>query len=97
MVKNATDVTTSVLDELNPIKADVEKIKGSYGSKQTTDFNKALTEANNSGGCSAGYLYCVWSTPASLYLMTLVNMVIVIICIWCEQGTIQTYRHKQLA
>ncbi|KYO48268.1 laminin subunit alpha-2 isoform B [Alligator mississippiensis] len=48
MVKNATDVTTSVLDELNPIKADVEKIKGSYGSKQTTDFNKALTEANNS-------------------------------------------------
>ncbi|KAG6933637.1 laminin subunit alpha 3 [Chelydra serpentina] len=48
MVKNANDITANVLDELNPIKADVEKIKGTYGSTQSADFNKALTEANNS-------------------------------------------------
>ncbi|XP_067402634.1 laminin subunit alpha-3 isoform X1 [Emydura macquarii macquarii] len=48
MVKNANDITANVLDELNPIKADVEKIKGTYGSTQNADFNKALTEANNS-------------------------------------------------
>uniref|UniRef100_A0A674K505 Laminin subunit alpha 3 n=1 Tax=Terrapene triunguis TaxID=2587831 RepID=A0A674K505_9SAUR len=48
MVKNANDITANVLGELNPIKADVEKIKGTYGSNQSADFNKALTEANNS-------------------------------------------------
>uniref|UniRef100_A0A8C8SHJ6 Laminin subunit alpha 3 n=1 Tax=Pelusios castaneus TaxID=367368 RepID=A0A8C8SHJ6_9SAUR len=48
MVKNANGITTNVLDELNPIKADVEKIKDTYGSNQSADFNKALTEANNS-------------------------------------------------
>ncbi|CAM4504786.1 unnamed protein product [Lepidochelys olivacea] len=48
MVKNANDITANVLDELNPIKSDVEKIKGTYGSTQSANFNKALTEANNS-------------------------------------------------
>uniref|UniRef100_A0A8C0GMJ8 Laminin subunit alpha 3 n=1 Tax=Chelonoidis abingdonii TaxID=106734 RepID=A0A8C0GMJ8_CHEAB len=48
MVKNANDITANVLDELNPIKADVEKIKGTYRSNQSADLNKALTEANNS-------------------------------------------------
>uniref|UniRef100_A0A8B9U691 Laminin subunit alpha 3 n=1 Tax=Anas zonorhyncha TaxID=75864 RepID=A0A8B9U691_9AVES len=48
MVKNAKDVTTNVLSELLPIKTDVEKIKTTYGSTQSADFSKALTEANNS-------------------------------------------------
>ncbi|XP_014426018.2 laminin subunit alpha-3 isoform X2 [Pelodiscus sinensis] len=48
MIKSANDITSNVLNELNPIKADVEKIKGTYGSAQSADFNKALTEANNS-------------------------------------------------
>lgn len=52
MVKNAKDVTTNVLSELLPIKTDVEKIKTTYGSTQSADFSKALTEANNSGNCS---------------------------------------------
>ncbi|KAM8811022.1 laminin subunit alpha-3 [Eudromia elegans] len=48
MVKNAKDVTSNVLSELLPIQADVEKMKGTYGSTQSADFRKILTEANNS-------------------------------------------------
>ncbi|NWX20634.1 LAMA3 protein, partial [Aegotheles bennettii] len=48
MVKSAEDVTTNVLDELLPIQADVEKMKGTYGSTQSAGFSKALMEANNS-------------------------------------------------
>ncbi|XP_074843383.1 laminin subunit alpha-3 [Carettochelys insculpta] len=48
MVKNANDITANVLDGLNPIKADVENIKGTYGSTTSADFNKLLMEANNS-------------------------------------------------
>ncbi|XP_061452960.1 laminin subunit alpha-3 isoform X2 [Rhineura floridana] len=48
MVKNANDITANVLGELNPIKADVEKIMGSYGSMQSADYNKALNDANSS-------------------------------------------------
>ncbi|XP_064363379.1 laminin subunit alpha-3 isoform X2 [Dromaius novaehollandiae] len=48
MVKSAMDVTTNVLGELLPIQADVEKIKSTYGSTQSADFNKVLMEANNS-------------------------------------------------
>ncbi|KFO61539.1 Laminin subunit alpha-3, partial [Corvus brachyrhynchos] len=48
MAENASSVTDSVLGELAPIKAEVEKIKSNYGSTQSSSFNKALTEANNS-------------------------------------------------
>ncbi|KAJ7403885.1 hypothetical protein BTVI_74397 [Pitangus sulphuratus] len=48
MVKSAEDVTTTVMDELLPIQADVEKIKSTYGSAQSAGFSKALMEANNS-------------------------------------------------
>uniref|UniRef100_A0A8C6ZTL4 Laminin subunit alpha 3 n=1 Tax=Nothoprocta perdicaria TaxID=30464 RepID=A0A8C6ZTL4_NOTPE len=48
MVKNAKDVTTSVLSELLPIQADVEEMKGTYGSTQSADFRKLLMEANSS-------------------------------------------------
>uniref|UniRef100_A0A8B9S4G7 Laminin subunit alpha 3 n=1 Tax=Apteryx owenii TaxID=8824 RepID=A0A8B9S4G7_APTOW len=48
MVKSAKDVMTNVLGELLPIQADVEKIKSTYGSTQSADFRKMLTEANNS-------------------------------------------------
>ncbi|XP_053252360.1 laminin subunit alpha-3 [Podarcis raffonei] len=47
MVKNANDITANVLTELNPIKEDVEKIKISYGSTQSSNYNKALNDANN--------------------------------------------------
>ncbi|RMC15508.1 hypothetical protein DUI87_07700 [Hirundo rustica rustica] len=48
MAENADSVTNSVLDELVPIKAEVERIKSNYGSTQSASFNKALMEANNS-------------------------------------------------
>jgi laminin alpha 3/5 len=49
MVKNANDITSEVLDGLNPIQTDLGRIKDTYGSTQSEDFNKALTDANNSG------------------------------------------------
>lgn len=49
MVKNANDVTASVLGGLDTIKADVEKMKNSYGSTMSADLSNALTDANSSG------------------------------------------------
>ncbi|XP_006835184.1 PREDICTED: laminin subunit alpha-3 [Chrysochloris asiatica] len=48
MVQNANDITSQVLDGLSPIQTDVERIKDTYGSTQSEDFNKALTDADNS-------------------------------------------------
>ncbi|XP_066102434.1 laminin subunit alpha-3 isoform X1 [Saccopteryx bilineata] len=48
MVRNANDITDGVLDGLNPIQTDVERIKDTYGSTQREDFNQALTDADNS-------------------------------------------------
>ncbi|XP_019786071.2 laminin subunit alpha-3 isoform X7 [Tursiops truncatus] len=48
MVRNANDITNDVLDGLNPIQTDVERIKDTYGSTRSEDFNKALTDADNS-------------------------------------------------
>ncbi|XP_012581235.1 PREDICTED: laminin subunit alpha-3 [Condylura cristata] len=48
MVRNADDITTEVLDGLNPIQTDVERIKATYESTQSEDFDKALTDADNS-------------------------------------------------
>ncbi|XP_039586057.1 laminin subunit alpha-3-like isoform X1 [Passer montanus] len=48
MAENANSVTNSVLGELVPIEAEVERIKSNYGSTQSASFNKALMEANNS-------------------------------------------------
>lgn len=49
MIKNANNITTNVLSELDPIKAGVENIKQTYENVQITDFNKALREASRSG------------------------------------------------
>ncbi|XP_059884783.1 laminin subunit alpha-3 isoform X2 [Delphinus delphis] len=48
MVRNANDITNDVLDGLNPIQTDVERIKDTYGRTGSEDFNKALTDADNS-------------------------------------------------
>ncbi|XP_024613704.1 laminin subunit alpha-3 isoform X3 [Neophocaena asiaeorientalis asiaeorientalis] len=48
MVRNANDITNDVLNGLNPIQTDVERIKDTYGSTGSEDFNKALTDADNS-------------------------------------------------
>nr|XP_021541737.1 laminin subunit alpha-3-like isoform X2 [Neomonachus schauinslandi] len=48
MVRNANDITNEVLDGLGPIQTDVTRIKDTYGSTQSEDFNKALTDADNS-------------------------------------------------
>uniref|UniRef100_A0A8C3XFQ3 Laminin subunit alpha 3 n=1 Tax=Cyanoderma ruficeps TaxID=181631 RepID=A0A8C3XFQ3_9PASS len=48
MAENANSVTNSVLDDLVPIKEEVERIKSNYGSTQSARFNKALMEANSS-------------------------------------------------
>uniref|UniRef100_A0A8C5SYR3 Laminin subunit alpha 3 n=1 Tax=Laticauda laticaudata TaxID=8630 RepID=A0A8C5SYR3_LATLA len=48
MIKNANNITTNVLSELDPIKAGVENIKNTYENIQITDFNKALREASHS-------------------------------------------------
>lgn len=49
MIRNANDITDEVLDGLSPIEIDVARIKDTYGSTQSEDFNKALTDADNSG------------------------------------------------
>nr|XP_035954011.1 laminin subunit alpha-3 isoform X7 [Halichoerus grypus] len=48
MVRNANDITNEVLDGLGPIQTDVTRIKDTYGSTQSEDFNEALTDADNS-------------------------------------------------
>nr|XP_025742630.1 laminin subunit alpha-3-like [Callorhinus ursinus] len=48
MVRNANDITNEVLDGLGPIQTDVTRIKDTYGRTQSEDFNKALTDADNS-------------------------------------------------
>ncbi|KAF5919181.1 hypothetical protein HPG69_003821, partial [Diceros bicornis minor] len=48
LVRNANDITNEVLDGLTPIQTDMERIKNTYGSTQSEDFNKALTDADNS-------------------------------------------------
>nr|XP_051707297.1 laminin subunit alpha-3 isoform X2 [Oryctolagus cuniculus] len=48
VVRKADDITSEVLDGLNPIQKDVERIKDTYGSTRSEDFNKALTAADNS-------------------------------------------------
>lgn len=48
MVKNANGITDVVLDGLSPIQTDVERMKDTYGSAQSEDFSKALTDADNS-------------------------------------------------
>ncbi|XP_075389015.1 laminin subunit alpha-3 [Tenrec ecaudatus] len=48
LVRNANDITSEVLDGLSPIQTDVDRIKDTYGSRQREDFNKALSDADNS-------------------------------------------------
>ncbi|XP_072460501.1 laminin subunit alpha-3 isoform X2 [Notamacropus eugenii] len=48
LIRNANDITDSVLDGLNPIQTDVERMKDTYGSARSEDFNEALSDANNS-------------------------------------------------
>ncbi|XP_052597506.1 laminin subunit alpha-3 isoform X1 [Peromyscus californicus insignis] len=48
MVRKANGITSELLDGLNPIQTDLGRIKDSYGSTRREDFNKALTDANNS-------------------------------------------------
>ncbi|EPY78192.1 hypothetical protein CB1_001112006 [Camelus ferus] len=48
MARNANDITNEVLDGLEPIQTDVERIRDTYERTQSEDFNKALTDANNS-------------------------------------------------
>lgn len=48
-VRKANGITSGVLDGLNPIQTDLGRIKDSYGSTRSEDFNKALSDANNSG------------------------------------------------
>uniref|UniRef100_A0A8C8TSB6 Laminin subunit alpha-3 n=1 Tax=Peromyscus maniculatus bairdii TaxID=230844 RepID=A0A8C8TSB6_PERMB len=48
MVRKANGITSELLDGLNPIQTDLGRIKDSYGSTRSEDFNKALTDANNS-------------------------------------------------
>ncbi|KAM7127014.1 laminin subunit alpha-3 isoform 1-T1 [Molossus nigricans] len=47
-VRNANDITDEVLDGLNPIQTDVERIKDTYTHTKSEDFNRALTDADNS-------------------------------------------------
>lgn len=71
MVRSANDITNEVLDGLNPIQTDVERLKDTYGSTQSEDFNKALTDADNSGTrCSWARTHC----PLSPLLCALVNL-----------------------
>uniref|UniRef100_A0A5F8G7L0 Laminin subunit alpha-3 n=1 Tax=Monodelphis domestica TaxID=13616 RepID=A0A5F8G7L0_MONDO len=48
LIRNANDVTSSVLDGLTPIQTHVERLQETYGSARSEDFNEALSDANNS-------------------------------------------------
>uniref|UniRef100_A0A8C5MWE3 Laminin subunit alpha 3 n=1 Tax=Leptobrachium leishanense TaxID=445787 RepID=A0A8C5MWE3_9ANUR len=48
VVKNAEGITKNVLEELSPIDIDVKNLKGTHGSTQSADFNKAIAEASKS-------------------------------------------------
>lgn len=71
MIRNADDITNEVLDGLGPIQTDVTRIKDTYRSTQSEDFNKALTDADNSGirRPSARTSY-----PVSVLICALVNL-----------------------
>ncbi|KAL4665893.1 hypothetical protein H8957_012079 [Semnopithecus entellus] len=66
MVRKANDVTDEVLDGLNPIQTDVERIKDTYGSTQTEDFKKALTDADNSVNKLTNKLPDLWRKIESI-------------------------------
>uniref|UniRef100_A0A2K6LHJ6 Laminin subunit alpha-3 n=1 Tax=Rhinopithecus bieti TaxID=61621 RepID=A0A2K6LHJ6_RHIBE len=66
MVRKANDITDEVLDGLNPIQTDVERIKDTYGSTQTEDFKKALTDADNSVNKLTNKLPDLWRKIESI-------------------------------
>lgn len=71
MVRNANDITNEVLDGLGPIQTDVTRIKDTYGSTQSEDFNEALTDADNSG---IRHPLARTSYPVSALLCALVDL-----------------------
>ncbi|XP_032149077.1 laminin subunit alpha-3 isoform X4 [Sapajus apella] len=66
MVRKASDITDEVLDGLNPIQTDVERIKDTYGSTQNEDFEKALTDADNSVNKLTNKLPDLWRKIESI-------------------------------
>ncbi|XP_017807110.2 laminin subunit alpha-3 isoform X5 [Papio anubis] len=66
MVRKANDITDEVLDGLNPIQTDVERIKDTYGSTQNEDFKKALTDADNSVNKLTNKLPDLWRKIESI-------------------------------
>ncbi|XP_017354061.1 laminin subunit alpha-3 isoform X4 [Cebus imitator] len=66
MVRKASDITDEVLDGLNPIQTDVERIKDTYGSTQNEDFEKALTDADNSVNKLTNKLPDLWHKIESI-------------------------------
>ncbi|XP_056377714.1 laminin subunit alpha-3 isoform X2 [Hyla sarda] len=48
LVATANTITNNVQAELQPIKEDVENLKGTVGTAQNANFNEALKEASNS-------------------------------------------------
>nr|XP_012300471.2 laminin subunit alpha-3 isoform X2 [Aotus nancymaae] len=66
MVRKASDITDEVLDGLNPIQIDVERIKDTYGSAQNEDFEKALTDADNSVSKLTNKLPDLWRKIESI-------------------------------
>lgn len=71
LLRNANSITNEVLDGLNPIQTDVERIKGTYGSTQSEDFNKALTDADNSGISILGLEQIIQFSPLLCALVDL--------------------------
>ncbi|XP_069076126.1 laminin subunit alpha-3 isoform X1 [Pleurodeles waltl] len=47
-VQNANGITSNILNELKPIKEDVDKLKDSIGTTESAAFNKILEDAGNS-------------------------------------------------
>uniref|UniRef100_G3RPK3 Laminin subunit alpha-3 n=1 Tax=Gorilla gorilla gorilla TaxID=9595 RepID=G3RPK3_GORGO len=66
MVRKANDITDEVLDGLNPIQTDVERIKDTYGRTQNEDFKKALTDADNSVNKLTNKLPDLWRKIESI-------------------------------
>ncbi|XP_012300471.3 laminin subunit alpha-3 isoform X2 [Aotus nancymaae] len=66
MVRKTSDITDEVLDGLNPIQIDVERIKDTYGSAQNEDFEKALTDADNSVSKLTNKLPDLWRKIESI-------------------------------
>lgn len=66
MVRKVNDIIDEVLDGLNFIQIDVERIKDIYGSIQNEDFKKVLMDVDNLVNKLINKLFDFWCKIESI-------------------------------